>query len=254
MAAKLTKSNSATCYLCGEVADDSPDHVPPEVLFRGGGARSYKSPDIINVPACREHNSGASQDDEILAIVMSHAGSLRSPAAFDVSQALLVPVSDRIFKDRNFADERLQHMGRRILRDSQDYDEDGLPKAQEYDSVYVAHAEQTLRDRWLILKRSLQKVAAGLYFHATKGQSLGSSATQKLTVVVPEFKQIGDKIVPTKLDFDDGVFFPERLSWQRIESGSPEVFQCEIAIHPGPNKFAMKMLFYNSIRVWVKTG
>lgn len=254
MSPKLTKSNAATCYLCGEVADDPDDHVPPEVLFRGEGGRSYKSPEIVKVPSCREHNSGASQDDELLAYVMSDGGALTSQAAFDISQALLAPVSERIHTNRDFSDKRLQHMGMRILRDPKDYDEKGAPKAQEFDAEYVARVEQILRERWVILERSLQKVAAGLYFHATNGMSLGSLATRKLIVVGPEFKQIGAEIALTKFDLREVDFFSKRLPWQKIESGSPEVFQCEIAFHPGSKRFEMRMLFYNSIRVWVKTG
>lgn len=246
-------SGGASCYLCGNVADDSPDHVPPEVLFRGVDGRSYKSPEIITVPSCREHNKGASMDDEILAWVMSDAGSLQSGAGFDVFQALFATVGARIYSDRCFADERLQRLGIRILRDPKDYDGNGLPKTQEYDTDYFAHADRTLRDRWSILKRSLQKVAAGLFYHATNGQSLGALATYELSVVVPEFKQVGAAIALSGLDLDETVFFSKRLNWQTLVSGSPDVFQCEISHHRGSKKFAMKMLFYKSIHVWIKT-
>ena len=247
------RSSRPSCYLCGTAADGSDDHVPPEVIFRGVDGRSYKSPEIITVPSCREHNEGASEDDEFLAWVMAHASSTKSRAGFDVFQALLAPVSERVYKDRSFADERLQRCGMFILRDSQDYDEDGNPNISVYDAEYVRLTEQALRDRWAILERSLKKIAAGLFFHATNGKSLGIIAIRRLEVVVPEFKQIGDTITPTRLDWDETAFFSKRVSWQKIVSGSPEVFQCDIANHSRSKQFAMKMFFFASIRVWIKT-
>lgn len=241
------------CYLCGKAANGPDDHVPPEVLFRGVGGRSYKRPEIITVPSCRDHNEGTSGDDEVLAWVMSDAASVQSSIGLDVYQSLLIPVSKRIHKDRSFADERLQHSGMRILRDTKDYHENGDPKMPTYDAEYIIRAEQSLRNRWAILERSLQKVAAGLFFHATNGKSLGVLATYKLMVVVPEFKQIGPTITPTGRDCDETTFFPKNLPWQQVVSGSPEVFQCEIAHHSESKKFAMKMLFFNSIRVWITT-
>ena len=250
----VMRSFRPSCYLCGNAADGSDDHVPPEVLFRGVGGRSYKSPEIITVPSGREHNEGASGDDELLAWVMADAASSQSGAGFDVSRALLAPVTERIYKDRNFADERLQRCGMRIFRNPNDYDENGNPKPPAYDSEYILRTKQSLRDRWAILKRSLQKVAAGLFFHATNGNSIGVLAASRLTVVVPEFKQIEPSITLSQLDWDEAAFFSKRLHWQTIVSGSPGVFQCDIAPHSGSKRFAMKMLFFESIRVWVKTN
>jgi len=189
----------------------------------------------------------------MLAWVMSDASSTTSRVGFDVFQALLAHVIERTYKDRNFADERLGRCGMRILRDSKDYDENGNPKTPAYDAEYERLTEQTLRYRWTILERSLKKIAAGLFFHATNGASLGVLATDKLEVVVPEFKQIGTTISLAGLDFDEATFFSRRLHWQKVVSGSPEVFQCDIAHQSGSKQFAMKMLFFESIRVWINS-
>jgi hypothetical protein len=247
------RSSQPRCYFCEHAADGPADHVPPEALFRGVGGRSYKSPEIITVPSCREHNEGASADDEVLAWVMSDASSGKSSVGFDVFQALMAHVSERTHKDRNFADQRLQNIGMRLLRDSKDFDQNGSPKTPIYDAEYILRTEQTLRDRWVILERSLKKIAAGLFFHATNGNSLGINAAHRLYVVVPEFKQIGATISLTGLDSDEAAFFSKRVFWQKIVSGSPDVFQCDIAHHSGSKQFEMKMLFFESIRVWIKT-
>jgi len=248
----MINPTGSNCYLCGKIADGPNDHVPPEVLFRGTNGRSYKSPAIITVPSCRKHNNGASPDDEILAWIMSDAGALRSSVGSDVNQALLAPVSQRIHKDREFADQRLGHGGIRVLRDPKDYDEKGYPKAQTYDAEYFKRAEQSLQERWMVLERSLKKIAAGLFFHATQGQSLGVIEAGKLAVVVLDFKQVGTAITLTGLNLDEATYFAKELSWQPIVSGSPEVCQCDIARQSRSRRFAMRMLFYESIRVWVK--
>jgi hypothetical protein len=245
------------CSLYGKPADGPDDHVPPEVLFRGAAGRSYKSPEIITVPSCTAHNEGASGDDEVPAWIMSDAGPLRSPAAMDVYQALSSPVIERIWKDREFADKRLAHNGIRILRDSRDYDENGDPKGHLYDAAYVERTERALRERWTGLKRSLQKLAAGLFFHATKGRPLGVLRASRLTVVVPDFKQVEPTLAFTGLAVDEAAYFAGLSSnwnkppWQSIASGSPEVFQCEIAWHPQSWRFAMRMRFFGAVRVWV---
>jgi hypothetical protein len=239
-----------SCYFCAAPADGSPDHVPPEAIFRGF-SDSYKSPKIITVPSCHEHNQGASADDEVLAWVMSDASSAGSSVGLDVFQALMRPASERVYKDRKFVDERLKRCGIRFLRDPKDFDENGRPKPPVYDAEYFRRAEQSLRDRWVILERSLQKIAAGLYFHAT-GNSLGISKSQSLKVVVPEFKQIGVDIALVGLACDETAFFSNTLVWRKIVSGSPKVFQCDIAYRSLSKQFSIKMLFFESIRVWIK--
>jgi hypothetical protein len=185
---------------------------------------------------------------------MSDAGALRSRAGMDVYQALLSPVSERIHKDREFADERLGHGGIRILRDPKDYNEDGDPKVRTYDAEYVKRIERSLRYRWTVLARGLRKVAAGLFFHATQGQSLGVLGASRLTVVAPDFKQVGDTITLTGFDLDETTYFAavgKRLPWRSIVSGSPEVFECDFARHPKARRFAMRMRFFEAVRVWV---
>jgi hypothetical protein len=247
------KPHGLICYFCGNPADGADDHVPPEVLFRGMNGRSYKSPQIITVPSCHKHNDGASNDDEVLAWVMSDAGGVGSNAAIDVFQALHVHVSDRIYNDRSFADERLKRIGVRVLRDPTDYDENGAPKRIVYDAESLRRSEHALRERWMILERNFQKIAAGLFFYATKGNHLGVAAVDSLEVVVPSFKQFGETITYGEFEIDEATFFSRRPPWREIASGSPDVFRCTIAHSSSSKRFEMKLVFYSSIEVWIKT-
>lgn len=246
------------CYFCGGSANGPDDHVPPEALFRGASGRSYKSPEIVAVPACIQHNQGASADDELLAWVMS-SGAMGNPAAFDVYQRLSAPVVERMWSDRSFADERLAHGGFRVLRDPKDYDENGAPKDDWLDPAYPERAEGILSDRWRRVKGEIQKIAAGLFFHS-QGQSLGSALVGRLEIVVPEFKQVEPEIRLTEVPRIEKDHFARVLrhrntpGWVRIVSGAPEVFQCDIARHRDAWRFAMRMEFYQSIRAWVTLG
>jgi len=61
------------CYWCESIGDTD-EHVPPRCLFpeqkdSGGNYRR----NLITVPACAEHNSGKSKDDEFLMAVLSAA-------------------------------------------------------------------------------------------------------------------------------------------------------------------------------------
>jgi hypothetical protein len=225
--------------------------VPPEVLFRGMN-RSYKSPEIIKVPSCREHNEGASHDDELLAWVISDAASAGGTAGFDVFQALLAPVRDRIYSNRTFADARLQRIGVRVFLDPKDYDENGSPKRRVYDGEYFRRSEESLRERCMIVQRSLRKIAAGLFFHATNC-CLGPETANSLEIVVPTFKQIGETINHAEAAMDETTFFSSKVTPRDIVSGSPEVFKYTLAQRSGSKHLEMRLLFYDSIDVWIRT-
>lgn len=249
------------CYYCGGPSSGPDDHVPPEVFFRGLSGRNYKTPDIITVPSCDSHNAKFSADDESLAWIIAHAGALRSAVGMDVVQALMQPIADRAWKDREFVDVRLSLVGTRLLRDRSEYDEDGRPKQIVYDSGYVTKAESEIRERWAMVKRTLQKIAAGIYFHASRGRALGASRIASLEVVVPDFKQVREVVTLGDLTIDEASYFanflPARKAspWVDISSGSPDVFRCQVAL-PSRNsaRFAMKMCFYDGIRVWVTSA
>lgn len=255
----MTRVGQALCYLCGEPSSGPEDHVPPQVLFRGA-THDYRSPDVLRVPSCRAHNAEASQNDEMLAWVLL-SGTF-SNAGLDVHQALMRPVIDRVHSDRQFADSRLAHSGTRILRDPMDYDKIGHPRPITYDADYVERSEQNLKERWSICKQAIGKMSAGLFHHATGGTlSLGLSRVDGLRIVVPDFKQCEPTVTPTATNIDEKEFFaafdaPGRNSlWKSIESGSPDVFRCDINWHRGSQwRFALRMCFYGDIRVWVSNS
>jgi hypothetical protein len=224
-----------TCYYCGRPANDSSEHVPPEVFFRGVSGKNYKLPKIITVPSCTLHNKDASMIDERLAWVIADACCLASYAAMDVQQSLMASVNDRIWKDRKFSDSRLAQMGIRIFHDADDYDENGQPKQRKYDTGYIIAAEKNLRDKWSEFKVGIKKIAAGVYYHATNGIFLGEDQMDKLCIAVPDFKQIGPEISLSGLSIDVNDYFKSKLTgwempeWRSISSGSAKIFQCHIA-------------------------
>jgi hypothetical protein len=241
------------CYLCGDVADGTDDHVPPEVFFRGK-MRSYKSPAILTVPSCRAHNEGTSTDDEMLAWVVCDASLLGgSHVAFDVVQALYEPIRTRVYSDIGFVNERLARIGVRLRRNACDYDENGLTKLPIRDVKYLKQAQEMLRARRTVLKRGLQKIAAGIFFHASGGERLGATATEALEVVVPSFKYINETSIFNEAPMSECDFFTSKIAWRPVESGSAEVFTCEISHQRRTKQFEMKLQFYEHTEVWIKT-
>ena len=75
------------------------EHVPPEVIFRGASGRSFKTPEIVTVPSCIEHNAGFSADDEVLAWVMCGLPN-KNEAAWAVYMHLMAPVNERVMNVR----------------------------------------------------------------------------------------------------------------------------------------------------------
>jgi len=233
------------------------DHVPPKVLF-GGARRSNMIPDIITVPSCCQHNAGASGDDEVLARILAHAAIHRScsVAATDVFFALMAKVNKRIHNGREFADSRLASIGVRVLRQSSDYDEFGTPKPPSYDAAYLDKTAQHLQEQSALINRELVKIVAGLWYK-DRGQPLGLPATKRMSVFVPDFKQISSEAITVQdLGVDESAYFAEQMSWSAppwrpLSSGSPEVFKCDVASHPLSRSFAIRMLFYGVIRAWV---
>jgi hypothetical protein len=247
-------SRPTTCYLCGGNADGADDHVPPEVFFKGFGGNRYKSPRIVTVPSCRAHNETCSVDDETLAWVVCDAAiPAGSQAAFDVYQNLFAPIPRRMYSDREFVDQRLGRIGVRVLRDPHDYDQDGNPARQQVNDEYMRRTAVSLRERWIVLERGFQKIAAGIFFHASAGTSLGARDTERLQVVVPQFKYFGESSILNEAPINESEFFSSKMQWRSIESGSPDVFLCEISHHRRTKQFEMKLHFYRSIDVWVKT-
>lgn len=63
-------TDDMTCYYCGKKAVSS-EHVPPKCFFP-----KDKRTNLIQVPACSEHNEDTSKDDSyVLFIIASHVGN-----------------------------------------------------------------------------------------------------------------------------------------------------------------------------------
>ena len=251
----MARTHGSRCYLCGDAADGADEHVPPEVFFRGKEA-AYMSPRIITVPSCAKHNEDTSGDDESCARIVADAASSHSQIAFDVGQRLSAPVVERAMADLPFVDERLALVGMRLLRGPSSYADDGLPRPKIYDQEYIKATEARLRTNWNILKRTFQKVAAGLFYDARR-TPLGVARTAKLNVFVPGFKQVEPVILLVAPTVDEAQFFDLRPSgrnqWIGIESGSPKVFQSQLISHKGSSRLRLRLQFFETTHVWIKS-
>lgn len=253
----VPRSSALRCYLCGEVASGADEHVPPEVLFRGA-IGSYKRPVVLRVPACVAHNEDTSGDDELFAWVMS---SFPSPSVgLDVHQALMQTVTARALSDPAFADERLDHIGVRVLRAPADYDASGLPHSPALDADYIRATEAAVRARWTRIERTIRKVSAGLFFHASgRRRVLGLEETARLRVLAPQFKEVtAERISLVGSAISEDAFFgaiatQQRLrEWQPISSGAPDVFEGSILMPIGDGRrFSLRMRFYRYVSIWV---
>jgi len=227
------------------------------VLFRGAN-RSYKVPEVLRVPACTAHNEDTSGDDEVFAGVMS---SFASPSvAFDVQQALMKPVIARALSDPKFADRRLKNFGSRILRSPEEYGADGFPITFVPDAEYARETELAVRSRATKVERTIRKVAAGLFFHASgRLRRLGIARTSQLRVLVPQFKEItAEHVSPfgpriTQEEFFGSIAMEQRAGeWRDIASGDPEVFEGTILMPRGHgHRLSLLMRFYRHVDVWV---
>lgn len=245
------------CYYCGKEANDSPDHVPPEVLFRGGSGQSFKTPEILTVPSCTTHNRDASSDDESFAWILSHSAT-GSNAATSVSQGLLLGIHDRAHSNPAFFDERFDLFGCRILRSADDYDSDGHPKTRFPDKASMLVRLGLNLQRRDLVDRVIARVAAGVYFHISGGRPLGLEHISRLVIRSPDMHWTEAEIFGQVPVVPEQEYFSSQLTgwripaWRSMASGSEQVFQVQVALDQSrPNRFGIKMLFYENIRYWV---
>lgn len=252
---KRRSSGQGRCYFCGAPADAPNDHVPPEVFFRGAN-EAYKTPTVISVPSCERHNGGTSQDDEACAWIIADAAAKWSPVAFDVLQRLCEPLRPRVMRDPAFVDKRLALLGMRIPRKRASFGDDLLPKSPFESGDYAMNAERRLRDSWAIVKRTMQKIAAGLFFHR-HGVCLGPVRIANIHVHIPGFKQVEPEVRLVPVPIDEASFFrwPKSAgapSWTATISGDERVFLCEQVSDDQARRFRMKLRFYERLFVWIR--
>jgi hypothetical protein len=235
------------------------DHVPPRYLYRGNSGRNYEHPEVITVPACKAHNAQMSAFDEALGWFLTADAAINS-AGHDVVLRQYLAVAEMTSGDFSARVKRLYRHGIREIRNAEDCDSNGLPRRKEYTKEYCDQARQKCHKDWDEFSKGIQKVAAGLHFHATDcGVSLGEKIVDHICVYSPDMKQLQPANWLCAPPIDETAFFSswssrdrKQLRWKSIVSGSPEVFTCEHAWRKSrPNRFALKMTFYGAIRGWV---
>ncbi|WP_332402132.1 hypothetical protein [Vibrio metschnikovii] len=210
-----------TCYMCSK-EKTSREHVPPKCLFPESknldSGEDYRK-NLIIVPACDEHNSAKSQDDELMLITF--ASNLVSE---DIGGKLQHPKLMRIV-------DRKPHLFAKLLRDA-------VPVSVVDDSGKAQDTCAFLLDRSRFMKQ-MQSVANGIYFHHMNSKVKGKTKVvpiagfQTTDLKVNENNQItknyADRLFPGLPSFGDN---PDIFFYQ-VSSDSPNML--------------MKMVFYRAI-------
>ena len=256
----MKPNHAFKCFLCGKPADDALDHVPPRSLYRGNSGRNYEHPEVITVPACKDHNALMGAFDEALGLFLTGDAAINN-AGLDVVIRRYNTAAEMKSEDYPARVKRLFRHGIRILN-PEDYDSSGLPQRKEYTQESLKQLHKKCLKDWGEFSKGIQKIAAGLHFHATdRGVSLGEKIVDHMRVYSPDMKQLQSVNWLDATPIHELPFFSSWSGrhgkppcWKSIVSGSPEVFTCEHAWRKSqPNRFALKMTFYGAIRVWVAT-
>lgn len=214
-------TDEMTCYYCGKKAVSS-EHVPPRCFFPKG-----KRENLIQVPACEDHNESTSKDDEyVLFIISSHIGNNDTGKEHSVEKGIK-PVL------------RSEALLSVISENSLDvYVGDG----EKLDPTKMINID---RERF---NREITKMAYALYFHIY-GKQWGRDlniGTNSMLCGDGEIEELGKLINYSK----------EVLSKIGIDETNPfqgcnqEIFKyrfMETGIQEAP---ILQMIFYEGFEVW----
>ena len=121
-----------------------------------------------------------------------------------------------------------------------------LPPNPKYDRDSVV---SFLDEKFPALDRSFRKIACAMHYAVTK-KPLRQRA-DRLSIVSPDFRCWAEQRESLAADYFAKRFRggPSFEQWGAIVSGHHEVFQCKYGT--SGQSFAMEMLFYGTLRVWV---
>jgi hypothetical protein len=157
-----------TCYMCGSSAT-SKEHVPPRCLFPAEKdvleGKDYRT-NLITVPACNDHNSAKSKDDEYLLYVLSMNYPNNKVAQNQWSTKIL-----RAIKKNPHVAEKLSENWRQVSVQN------------EHDILEPAIAIRFDRQRF---DRALEHVIRALHFHLNKRKWTGNVGIESNSVLALE--------------------------------------------------------------------
>ena len=214
------------CYYCGRVAT-SREHVPPECIFperKDCFGEDYRK-NLITVPSCDEHNLKKSKDDEFLmACVTPVVGN--NGAGFIQTHTKLRRAFGR--NDHRLLDVTIPNA------------KDGVwvaPNGKKF-PVLIGEADMPR------LIGTLEHVARGLYFHATKNRFVG------ICHIIPDWIKFPDPDVETIKLIARMMTAQDRRNW--IGYGdNPDVFQFDLGPVDGHGLIPMLITFFRGTKVYV---
>jgi hypothetical protein len=231
----MFKGNHMTCYMCDKEAL-SVEHIPPRCLFpekkdlpEGVDLRKQ----LITVPACEEHNTAKSQDDEYLLYLLV----INLPANETAKNQFLTKIMRSIKCRPGLIKKFMTNQHPVIAVDKQ--------TGQAHHTIAVNIDDERLDS-------ALEHIARALYFHHFKAKWLGSVRTQPdflLASLDPEKGHERNKLGEQMVAAADLLF-----SVSDFHGENPDVFKYQVLEGNDNIHKLMRLHFYNGCRVSVFFG
>ena len=223
------------CYMCNKPAEGV-EHVPPRCLFpekkdlpEGIDLRKQ----LITVPACDEHNTSKSQDDEYLLYLLV----INLPANEIAKNQFLTKIMRSM--------ERNPGLIKKIMANPH-------PVIAVDKETGEAHHTVAVKIDDARLDSALDHIARALYFYHYKAQWLGNVRTQPdflLASLDPEEGQEQNKLGENMVAAADQLF-----SDKEFHGANPDVFKYQVLEGSENVHIIMRLHFYNGCRVSVFFG
>lgn len=220
------------CYMCNKPAIGI-EHVPPRCLFpkkndlpEGVDLRKQ----LITVPACDEHNTEKSQDDEYLLYLLA----INLPANQIAKNQFLTKITRAIKRNPGVINKILANPRPVIVVDKE--------TGQAHPTVAVNIEDPRLDS-------ALDHIARALYFHHFNAQLLGNIRTQPdflLASLDPQEGQEKNKLGECMAVAADYLF-----AGQEFHGANPDVFKYQVLEGEKNIHKLMRLHFYNGCRVSV---
>lgn len=223
------------CYMCNKPAEGV-EHVPPRCLFpekkdlpEGIDLRKQ----LITVPACDEHNTSKSQDDEYLLYLLV----INLPANEIAKNQFLTKIMRSM--------ERNPGLIKKIMANPH-------PVIAVDKETGEAHHTVAVKIDDARLDSALDHIARALYFYHYKAQWLGNVRTQPdflLASLDPEEGQEQNKLGENMVAAAEQLFADKEF-----HGANPDVFKYQVLEGSENVHMIMRLHFYNGCRVSVFFG
>lgn len=221
--------NKNECYCCNAVGLTD-DHIPPKCFFPSNHRKN-----LITVPACNEHNSDRSKDDEYTALVL---------LLHSQSEIALEMLCSKGFKQLC---RRQGKLGKLIFQDARK-----IMLFYRQDKILIMEEGSVIRHDRSRINRVIESIAKGIFY---KESNYTKKALHPCIVKGLQFMHSNlerPKDFNRQLAFHHGFFVKGEQfeSLGLIKKGSnPDIFYYQF--FRKNNDFAIRMVFYNSLHFLV---